>query len=94
MRTSMRQPLRCRRRTLRWCHLHTRASATASSVTTPNVVPKMNAADIQELVRVLKPIGNQSDHSACDLHYPQLCPLTQVLGHDVKSVSFKNCFVF
>ena len=52
-----------------------------------------NAADIQELVRVLKPIGIQSDHSAFDLHYPRLCPLTKMLGHDVICVSFKNWFV-
>ena len=54
---------------------------------------RWNAADIQELVRVLKPIGNQSDHSAFDLHYPRLCPLTQMLGHDVMCVSFKDWFV-
>ena len=47
-----------------------------------------NAADIQELVRDTKPIDNQSDHPAFDLHYPRLCPLTQMLGHDVICVSF------
>ena len=42
-----------------------------------------NAEDLQELVRLLEPIGNQSDHSAFDLHHARFCPLTQMLGHDV-----------